>query len=313
MSKLVNDFDFKDVVLIAKSFANNSALNGISIERMAKDMFGRTEDSEFDERLIPFAEQVYVSDVDHSGGACFVLTPLDTLRLKNNLNVSAPERIVKRDHNGKYYVLYFYRYLPLVKIENTDVGFVSGNAFVNGKPFTTAGTYGIYFPFGDVDNVVFSSNMTMGYDVHIQQDIPGTPTNLSCGSSVMRSHTFMANPNDLATYIKVRNSGTGTSLNVRPLDFIQVVSAITYSTNNITLGNFGSSFAAPATTQIDLISNINRSVYGTNAYKELYETIVNHQILKPKNKKIIKRLDKHITTVDDRVVNLGLKSLTYAL
>jgi hypothetical protein len=120
MSKLVNDFDFKDVVLIAKSFANNSALNGISIERMAKVMFGRTEDSEFDERLIPFAEQVYVSDVDHSGGACFVLTPLDTLRLKINLNVSAPERIVKRDHNGKYYVLYFYRYLPLAEIENTD-------------------------------------------------------------------------------------------------------------------------------------------------------------------------------------------------
>jgi len=143
-----------------------------------------------------------------------------------------------------------------IKIEDTDVGFVSGNAFVNGKPSTTAGTYGIFFPFGDVSNVVFSSNMTMGYDVHIQQDIPGTPTNLNCGSSVMQSHTFMANPNDFLAYTTVRNSGTGTSLNVRPLNLIQNVSAITYSTNNITLGNFGGSFAATATTQIDLISNV---------------------------------------------------------
>ena len=98
--------------------------------------------------------------------------------------------------------------------------------------------------------------MTMGYDVHIQQDIPGTPTNLNCGSSVMQNHTFMANPNDLLAYTTVRNSGTGTSLNVRPLNLIQVVSAITYSTNNITLGNFGGSFVAPTTTQIDLISNV---------------------------------------------------------
>lgn len=144
-----------------------------------------------------------------------------------------------------------------IKIENTNNGFVSSNAFISGKTTTLAGTYGIYFPSGDIANIVFSSNMTMGYAVHIQQDIPGAATNLNCGASVMQNHTFMPNPNDLAAYTAFTNSGTGTSLNIRPLGRIQTVSAITYSTNNITLGNSGSGFAATATTQINLISNVN--------------------------------------------------------
>ena len=114
MSLLVDDYDFRDVLLIGKTFCNMGIATGLSITRYVKDILNANlDDFEPDEQLLVFAEATYNSDADHLGGACFVLTPLDMQQLKLNIAVLPPDRVIKRIHKDKPYILYFYRMLPL--------------------------------------------------------------------------------------------------------------------------------------------------------------------------------------------------------
>lgn len=140
-----------------------------------------------------------------------------------------------------------------LKLETTSVGHISGNHFNCGKTTTVAGTYGIYMLFGDIKDVVFSANTTIGYATHIQQDVPGSATNLSCTRSIVQTHSFLANPGDVAAYIEYVNSGSGTDLNLRPLRRFQTGLA---TANTLVLGKRGNKFAMTGTTQINIISNV---------------------------------------------------------
>jgi hypothetical protein len=139
-----------------------------------------------------------------------------------------------------------------IKLEKTSIGYIGNNCFNCGKTTTTGlGTFGIYMLSGDISDVVFSGNETIGYEFHIQQDVPGAATNLNCTRSVVQSHTFMANTGDLAAFTEYRNSGSGADLNLRALGRTQSLA----TANNLTAGVRGSKFALSGTTQINLLDN----------------------------------------------------------
>jgi len=113
-AQLVDEYDFRDVLLIGKTFCNMGIATGLSITRYVKDTLdANLDDFEPDEQLLVFAEATYNSEADHLGGACFVLTPLDMQQLKLNIAALPPDRVIKRVHNNRSYILYFYRMLPL--------------------------------------------------------------------------------------------------------------------------------------------------------------------------------------------------------
>jgi len=114
ISLMIDDMDFKDVLLVAKTATNMSEFTGVSIQRLVETLYDADLDAfEPDEQMSLAAKVAYDTNKDKLDGACFVLTPADIVRLRINMSVLPPSRIIKRKHKEGSYILYFYNMLPL--------------------------------------------------------------------------------------------------------------------------------------------------------------------------------------------------------